>query len=328
MVAPRSPGYRRGRPRFTAGHCSTRPRQEPWRARCGESRTPGSVSGLGKRTSSNAGTAPQADSTLIASSAPARIAALRRYRIGLQRSQDCQGFSDTRVGRCHRPSREAVRLRLGTARSAMRGGIVLSQTDAARPTRRTGRERGVLEPVGDGVLEPHEATSARDEVWVGDAPSSHPAQGCGFADAGQSGDAVDADNACRKPCSRVRERAPWLGVASYQRRGCVVLLGDGCDGLPVPACHNPLLDDVLGGVGAGGDGASAYELVRHAVTSGDLANDDRTSLTGATAPSTSFINSQSRRESPANTPLPRLATDKVTLHGRANAMGKLRGRGR
>ena len=41
-----------------------RPRQEPWRARCGESRTPGSASGLGKRTSSNAGTAPQADSTL------------------------------------------------------------------------------------------------------------------------------------------------------------------------------------------------------------------------------------------------------------------------
>ena len=63
---PGSPGYRRGRPRFTAGHCSTRPRQEPWRARCGESRTPGSVSGLGKRTSSNAGTAPQADSTQTA----------------------------------------------------------------------------------------------------------------------------------------------------------------------------------------------------------------------------------------------------------------------
>lgn len=40
------------------------PRQRPWRARCGESRTPGSASGLGKRTSSNAGTAPQADSTV------------------------------------------------------------------------------------------------------------------------------------------------------------------------------------------------------------------------------------------------------------------------
>lgn len=40
------------------------PRQKPWRARCGESRTPGSASGLGKRTSSNAGTAPQADSTV------------------------------------------------------------------------------------------------------------------------------------------------------------------------------------------------------------------------------------------------------------------------
>jgi hypothetical protein len=40
-----------------------RPRQKPWRARCGESRTPGSASGLGKRTRSNADTAPQADST-------------------------------------------------------------------------------------------------------------------------------------------------------------------------------------------------------------------------------------------------------------------------
>ena len=56
----------------------------------------------------------------------------------------------------------------------------------------------------------------------------------------------------------------------WRPRGHVVVLGDGCDRLPVPACRNPLLDDVLGGVGAGGDGASAYELVRHAVTSGDL----------------------------------------------------------
>ena len=38
-------------------------RQELWRARCGESRTPGSASGLGKRTGSNPDTAPQADST-------------------------------------------------------------------------------------------------------------------------------------------------------------------------------------------------------------------------------------------------------------------------
>ncbi len=37
--------------------------QRPWRARFDESRTPGSASGLGKQTSSNAGTAPQADST-------------------------------------------------------------------------------------------------------------------------------------------------------------------------------------------------------------------------------------------------------------------------
>jgi len=61
-----------------------------------------------------------------------------------------------------------------------------------------------------------------------------------------------------------------LGVASYQRDGRVALLGDGCDGLPVSACDCPLLDDVLGGEGPGVDGASAYELVRDAVTSCDL----------------------------------------------------------
>jgi len=38
-------------------------RQHPWRARCGESRTAGSASGLGKRTDGNIDTAPQADST-------------------------------------------------------------------------------------------------------------------------------------------------------------------------------------------------------------------------------------------------------------------------
>ena len=35
----------------------------PWRARCRETGTAGSASGLGKRTGSNPGTAPQADST-------------------------------------------------------------------------------------------------------------------------------------------------------------------------------------------------------------------------------------------------------------------------
>ena len=45
--------------------CLRARRQTLWRARCGESRTPGSASGLGKRTRSNAGTAPQADSTLL-----------------------------------------------------------------------------------------------------------------------------------------------------------------------------------------------------------------------------------------------------------------------
>jgi integrase len=46
------------------GHCPATPeRQTPWRARCRETGTAGSASGLGKRTGSNPGTAPQADST-------------------------------------------------------------------------------------------------------------------------------------------------------------------------------------------------------------------------------------------------------------------------
>jgi hypothetical protein len=46
------------------GPCPTTPDgKEPRRARCGESRTPGSASSLGKRTGSNASTARQADST-------------------------------------------------------------------------------------------------------------------------------------------------------------------------------------------------------------------------------------------------------------------------
>ena len=45
-------------------------RQTPWRARCVERRTPGSASGLGKRTESNLGTAPQADSPASPSDLP------------------------------------------------------------------------------------------------------------------------------------------------------------------------------------------------------------------------------------------------------------------
>jgi hypothetical protein len=65
-----------GRPRPLPGpqdRCRAKPVSVPpparrrraagWRARCGESRTPGSASGLRKRTGGNAGTAPQADST-------------------------------------------------------------------------------------------------------------------------------------------------------------------------------------------------------------------------------------------------------------------------
>jgi Group II intron, maturase-specific domain len=43
--------------------CLNHPRQTPWRARCVETRTAGSASGLGKRTGSNPDTAPQVDST-------------------------------------------------------------------------------------------------------------------------------------------------------------------------------------------------------------------------------------------------------------------------
>ena len=64
MVAPRVTGVSKRQATLHRWALLNRPRQEPWRARCGESRTPGSASGLGKRTSSNAGTAPQADSTL------------------------------------------------------------------------------------------------------------------------------------------------------------------------------------------------------------------------------------------------------------------------
>ena len=41
-----------------------------WRARCGVIRTPGSESGLGKRTGRNPGTAPQTDSTGAQQCAP------------------------------------------------------------------------------------------------------------------------------------------------------------------------------------------------------------------------------------------------------------------
>ena len=59
----------------TPGQCSTTPEwQTPWRARCRETGTAGSASGLGKRTRSNPGTAPQADSTrAIGSSGKARF---------------------------------------------------------------------------------------------------------------------------------------------------------------------------------------------------------------------------------------------------------------
>ena len=71
----------------------TRQRQQPWRARCVERRTAGSVSGLGKRDGGNVVTAPQADSpwgrgaTTLANSSPS----------GERRRQPCP--------RPHRPAR-------------------------------------------------------------------------------------------------------------------------------------------------------------------------------------------------------------------------------
>src|SRR5690554_311057 len=46
--------------------------RDSWRAGCGESRMSGSVSGLGKRTRSDPGTAPQADSPGTATTDPPR----------------------------------------------------------------------------------------------------------------------------------------------------------------------------------------------------------------------------------------------------------------
>jgi hypothetical protein len=51
-------------PTLGPGQAEPTPGQKPWRARCVETCTAGSASGLGKRTGSNAGTAPQADSSV------------------------------------------------------------------------------------------------------------------------------------------------------------------------------------------------------------------------------------------------------------------------
>ena len=82
----RGGGYRRCRPTFTVGHHAIR--QGSWRARCAERRTPGSASGLGKRTSSNAGTAPQADSTPWMHDDAASIPPRRPRRISSPSARD------------------------------------------------------------------------------------------------------------------------------------------------------------------------------------------------------------------------------------------------
>lgn len=70
---PRPMGH--GKPRLTA---------EPRRARCVERRTPGSASGTGKRTGSNAGTAPRADSTTAWSTGSGLSRWGRPARIGVR----------------------------------------------------------------------------------------------------------------------------------------------------------------------------------------------------------------------------------------------------
>ena len=51
----------------TLNHTTNRGSSHSWRARCGESRTAGSAGGPGKRSGSNAATAPRADPTGITS---------------------------------------------------------------------------------------------------------------------------------------------------------------------------------------------------------------------------------------------------------------------
>jgi hypothetical protein len=98
------------------------PRQEPWRARCVETRTAGSASGLGKRTSSNAGTAPQADSSQCPSTGrprgssvaardgePFRRSLCARPRCGTRRARAPvdDGAAGRRADGCSPPSTSA-----------------------------------------------------------------------------------------------------------------------------------------------------------------------------------------------------------------------------
>jgi len=89
-------------------------RQEPWRARCPETGTPGSASGLGRRARSNPGTAPQTDSTSSA-----------RNR---QCSRVTTGFAGPGQDRCSREVTAAARRMLTWAPS--------SRNPRARATRR------------------------------------------------------------------------------------------------------------------------------------------------------------------------------------------------
>src|SRR6478736_2398654 len=78
----------------------------PWRARCVETCTAGSDSGLGKRTDGNAGTAPPADSTNFAADAPGngtqpRSVAYQRTK----RIQQRDGETRSEAGICPRVKR-------------------------------------------------------------------------------------------------------------------------------------------------------------------------------------------------------------------------------
>ena len=114
----RSPATATGAtPSPTPGPCPTTPaRQEPWRARCGESRTPGSASGLGKRTESNPGTAPQADSTrrrrsCLCADEKSQVQALDRTQASLPMVTGRRRDDDPRLQapRHHHPVRRAGR---------------------------------------------------------------------------------------------------------------------------------------------------------------------------------------------------------------------------
>jgi hypothetical protein len=99
------------------------PRQKPWRARCMETCRAGSASGLRKRTSSNAGTAPQADSSLAAS--PDLPRSERRFAPASDsiRSDRPHRSSPVQDFTTKSPDAEKVYLRLNPTAPAVSAGV-------------------------------------------------------------------------------------------------------------------------------------------------------------------------------------------------------------